>query len=63
MNSLGHNATPTEIEDLINDIDLDQSGTLDLDGMYAPRYKILFSSLTRSRVHQDDDNSSQASQL
>lgn len=31
MNSLGHNATPTEIEDLINDIDLDQSGTLDLD--------------------------------
>lgn len=33
MNSLGHNATPTEIEDLINDIDLDQSGTLDLDGI------------------------------
>lgn len=31
MNSLGHNATPTEIEDLINDIDLDRNGTLDLD--------------------------------
>jgi Ca2+-binding EF-hand superfamily protein len=34
MNSLGMNATTSEIEDMINDIDLDQSGTLDLDGIF-----------------------------
>jgi Ca2+-binding EF-hand superfamily protein len=40
MNSLGMNATTAEIEDMINDIDLDQSGTLDLDGKYELIWKI-----------------------
>lgn len=36
MNSLGLNPTMSEIEDMINEVDLDQTGTVDLEGQYQP---------------------------
>lgn len=33
MKSLGLHPTMTEVEDMINEVDLDQTGTVDLDGM------------------------------
>lgn len=40
MKSLGLNPTMSEIEDMINEVDLDQTGTVDLDGKSSalPRY-------------------------
>jgi len=35
MRSLGLNASDAEVADMINEIDLDQNGTLDLDGTYT----------------------------
>ena len=32
MQSLGQNPTDTEIQDMINEVDLDQTGTIDFDG-------------------------------
>lgn len=32
MESLGLNPTMSEIEDMINEVDLDQTGTVDLEG-------------------------------
>lgn len=37
MNSLGLNPTMSEIEDMINEVDLDQTGTVDLEGMLLLR--------------------------
>lgn len=36
MKSLGLAATEQEAEDMINEIDLDRSGSIDIDGMIAP---------------------------
>jgi calmodulin len=36
MKSLGLNATDAEIEDMINEVDHDQNGSVDLDGMCHP---------------------------
>lgn len=35
MKSLGLNPTDSEIDDMINEVDLDQTGSVDLDGMCA----------------------------
>ena len=47
MNSLGLNPTMSEIEDMINEVDLDQTGTVDLEGMLLLRSSpsVLFSVL------------------
>lgn len=45
MNSLGLNPTMSEIEDMINEVDLDQTGTVDLEGTSissSPRHISLF---------------------
>jgi hypothetical protein len=37
MKSLGLNPTMSEIEDMINEVDLDQTGTVDLEGKSRSR--------------------------
>tara|TARA_R110002060_G_scaffold65973_1_gene74891 strand:+ start:385 stop:588 length:204 start_codon:yes stop_codon:yes gene_type:complete len=54
MNSLGLNPTMSEIEDMINEVDLDQTGTVDLEGqshlcLHTAQADIRF------RIHQDDE--------
>ncbi|TVY22989.1 Calmodulin [Lachnellula hyalina] len=36
MHSLGLQATPSQLEDMINEIDLDHTGTVDLEGKFSP---------------------------
>lgn len=36
MRSLGQNPTETELEDMINEVDTDQSGTIEFDGTKGP---------------------------
>lgn len=54
MKSLGLAATEQEAEDMINEIDLDRSGSIDIDGKITP-HSLNASSLTTTRIHQDDD--------
>jgi Ca2+-binding EF-hand superfamily protein len=41
MKSLGLVTTESEAEDMINEIDLDRSGSIDIDGMHTRLYSIL----------------------
>lgn len=36
MKSLGQNATQTELEDIVNEVDVDHSGTIDFNGTQSP---------------------------
>jgi calmodulin len=36
MKSLGLNPTDAELDDMINEVDIDRTGSVDLDGLRAP---------------------------
>ncbi len=44
MRSLGQNATETELEDIVNEIDSDNNGTIDFQGTVPVFDTIIFSS-------------------
>lgn len=51
MKSLGQNPSDAEIQDMINEVDVDQSGTVDFDGLLhrdIPRIPHIFTSPTLS---------------
>lgn len=70
MKSLGQNPSDAEIQDMINEVDVDQSGTVDFDGllhcdtMIPPHVHIintciralLTTSYSTYRIPQDDDD-------
>ncbi len=60
MRSLGLNASDAEVADMINEIDLDQNGTLDLDGTYICAKTRFCDTENLHRIHQDDDDGCQA---
>ncbi|KIY01224.1 uncharacterized protein Z520_02776 [Fonsecaea multimorphosa CBS 102226] len=47
MKSLGQNPSDSELQDMINEVDVDRSGSIDFDGKYSPSATdyILFTSL------------------
>lgn len=44
MRSLGLEPSETELQDIINEVDLDNTGSIDFDGMYYPNTTAAFSS-------------------
>jgi Ca2+-binding EF-hand superfamily protein len=51
MAELGLRATASEIEDMISEIDLDQTGTVDLEGMPKTPSRAANANISRNRVH------------
>jgi Ca2+-binding EF-hand superfamily protein len=51
MAELGLRATDSEIEDMISEIDLDQTGTVDLEGMTNTPSQAANANISRNRVH------------
>ena len=37
MRSLGQNPSESELQDMINEVDADNNGTIDFPGMFEPR--------------------------
>jgi len=60
MEELGLRATASEIEDMISEIDLDQTGTVDLEGKPNTPSRAANANIPRNRVHQDDDGRDEA---
>ena len=56
MRSLGLNASETEVQDIVNEIDVDQNGTIDFEGTSSQEYPRLsaYDSLAR-RISIHDD--------
>jgi Ca2+-binding EF-hand superfamily protein len=41
MRSLGQNPSESELQDMINEVDADNNGTIDFPGDYPPRITVL----------------------
>lgn len=49
MRSLGQNPSESELQDMINEVDADNNGTIDFPGTAHGRQPVLARSLTRSQ--------------
>ena len=57
MKSLGLVTTEQEAEDMINEIDLDRSGSIDIDGkLSCGKFCDPMTDTPCIRIHQDDDD-------
>jgi hypothetical protein len=58
MTKLGQNATRTEIEDMVNEVDTDQNGSIDFEGRSPCWETHMHADIPR--ILQDDDHAHQA---
>ena len=56
MRSLGQKPTHAECEDIVNELDTDNNGTIDFEGDFSMQLQPLRMSLAVYRVSLDDDS-------